>query len=588
MCGIVGYIGKKKALPIILNGLKFLEYRGYDSAGVAFVQNNSVKMLKAVGKIKSLEDLIDYETDTYIGIGHTRWATHGIPSLANSHPHQINKFTVVHNGIIENYKELKEKLSKKGLKFNSDTDTEVIPALLEYHYQTEKNILKCLHKTIKELDGSFALGIICEDDLEHLYAARKGSSLILARNEVGSFISSDISAILKYTNEYIILEDDEIAEISENNIEVYNKSLKQILKENNIFEGTADDAMLNGYEHYMLKEIHEEPKVFLDTLNYYVENNEFKNTMPDLKKYEHIHIVACGSAYYVGCIVKNLLEEYANIPVTVEVASEYRYKKIFYDKNTLVIVISQSGETADSLAALRKAKEDGIDTLAIVNAVGSSIAREATYTLYVKAGPEIAVATTKAFLAQVTLLSLLTVKMSGNNDLLKYFANLENYIEEVINRDYLEYAKDIYESNSTFFIGRLIDYSLCLEGSLKLKEISYINAVAFQAGELKHGTISLISDGVPVISICTDEKIESKTISNIKEVKARNAYVLYITNNDITDDFYDKKIVLPKLHNLVMPIVTVIPLQLIAYHVAKLRGCDIDKPRNLAKSVTVE
>lgn len=588
MCGIVGYIGKKKALPIILNGLKFLEYRGYDSAGVAFVQNNSVKMLKAVGKIKSLEDLIDYETDTYIGIGHTRWATHGIPSLANSHPHQINKFTVVHNGIIENYKELKEKLSKKGLKFNSDTDTEVIPALLEYHYQTEKNILKCLHKTIKELDGSFALGIICEDDLEHLYAARKGSSLILARNEVGSFISSDISAILKYTNEYIILEDDEIAEISENNIEVYNKSLKPILKENNIFEGTAEDAMLNGYEHYMLKEIHEEPKVFLDTLNYYVENNEFKNTMPDLKKYEHIHIVACGSAYYVGCIGKNLLEEYANIPVTVEVASEYRYKKIFYDKNTLVIVISQSGETADSLAALRKAKEDGIDTLAIVNAVGSSIAREATYTLYVKAGPEIAVATTKAFLAQVTLLSLLTVKMSGNNDLLKYFANLENYIEEVINRDYLEYAKDIYESNSTFFIGRLIDYSLCLEGSLKLKEISYINAVAFQAGELKHGTISLISDGVPVISICTDEKIESKTISNIKEVKARNAYVLYITNNDITDDFYDKKIVLPKLHNLVMPIVTVIPLQLIAYHVAKLRGCDIDKPRNLAKSVTVE
>lgn len=588
MCGIVGYIGKQKALPIILNGLKFLEYRGYDSAGVAFVQNNSVKMLKAVGKIKSLEDLIDYETDTYIGIGHTRWATHGIPSLANSHPHQINKFTVVHNGIIENYKELKEKLSKKGLKFNSDTDTEVIPALLEYHYQTEKNILKCLHKTIKELEGSFALGIICEDDLEHLYAARKGSSLILARNEAGSFISSDISAILKYTNEYIILEDDEIAEISENGIEVYNKSLKQILKENNIFEGTADDAMLNGYEHYMLKEIHEEPKVFLDTLNYYVENNEFKNTMPDLKKYEHIHIVACGSAYYVGCIGKNLLEEYANIPVTVEVASEYRYKKIFYDKNTLVIVISQSGETADSLAALRKAKEDGIDTLAIVNAVGSSIAREATYTLYVKAGPEIAVATTKAFLAQVTLLSLLTVKMSGNNDLLKYFANLENYIEEVINRDYLEYAKDIYESNSTFFIGRLIDYSLCLEGSLKLKEISYINAVAFQAGELKHGTISLISDGVPVISICTDEKIESKTISNIKEVKARNAYVLYITNNDITDDFYDKKIVLPKLHNLVMPIVTVIPLQLIAYHVAKLRGCDIDKPRNLAKSVTVE
>lgn len=588
MCGIIGYIGKKKSLPIILDGLKFLEYRGYDSAGIAFVKNNNVEMLKAVGKIKNLEELVDYDTETYVGIGHTRWATHGIPSVNNSHPHKVSKFTVVHNGIIENYKEIKDRLIKEGFEFKSDTDTEVIPALLEYNYRTEKDILKCLNQTIKEFEGSFALGIICEDDLEHLYVARRGSSLILANNKDESFIASDISAILKYTNEYFILEDDEIAKISENEIEVFNRELVKITKSTNIFEGTAEDAMLNGYEYYMLKEIYEEPKVFLDTLNYYVENNNFKNTMPDLKKYQHIHIVACGSAYYVGCIGKNLIEEYANIPVDVEVASEYRYKKVFYDENTLVIVISQSGETADTLAALRKAKEENIDTLAIVNAVGSSIAREANYTLYVKAGPEIAVATTKAFLAQVTLMALLTVKLSGKNELLKHFNNLEKEIELAINKDYLEYAKDIYESNNTFFIGRLIDYALCLEGSLKLKEISYINAVAFQAGELKHGTISLIAKGTPVISICTDEKIESKTISNIKEVKARDAYVIYITNNDTEDDFYDKKIVLPKLHNLVMPIVTVIPLQLIAYHVAKLRECDIDKPRNLAKSVTVE
>ena len=588
MCGIIGYIGKKKSLPIILEGLKFLEYRGYDSAGIAFVKNSNVEMLKAVGKIKNLEELVDYNAETYIGIGHTRWATHGIPSVNNSHPHRVAKFTVVHNGIIENYKEIKDRLIKEGLEFKSETDTEVIPALLEYNYRSEKDILKCLNQTIKEFEGSFALGIICEDDLEHLYVARRGSSLIVANNKDESFIASDISAILKYTNEYFILEDDEIAKISENEIEVFNKDLDKMNKTTNVFEGTAEDAMLNGYEHYMLKEIHEEPKVFLDTLNYYVENNNFKNTMPELKNYQHIHIVACGSAYYVGCIGKNLIEEYANIPVDVEVASEYRYKKVFYDENTLVIVISQSGETADTLAALRKAKEENIDTLAIVNAVGSSIAREANYTLYVKAGPEIAVATTKAFLAQVTLIALLTVKLSGKNELLKYFDNIETEIENAINKDYLEYAKTIFESNNTFFIGRLVDYALCLEGSLKLKEISYINAVAFQAGELKHGTISLIAKGTPVISICTDEKIENKTISNIKEVKARDAYVIYITNNDIEDDFYDKKIVLPKLHNLVMPIVAVIPLQLIAYYVAKLRECDIDKPRNLAKSVTVE
>ena len=588
MCGIVGYIGKEKALPRVLSGLKFLEYRGYDSAGVAFVKQNNVKVIKEVGKIKSLESLIDYEEETFMGIGHTRWATHGVPSVVNSHPHRVGKFTVVHNGIIENYLKLKEMLINNGVEFISDTDTEVIPALLNYNYSKEKDILKTIQKTLNDLDGSYALGIICDDDLENIYAVRSGSPLIIAKDETGNYIASDVPAILNYTNKYILLDELEIAKISKDEIRIFNKNLEEIEKEELTFEGSRDAAMLNGYEHYMLKEIHEESKVFLDTLNYYVENNNFKSTMPEFKKYNNIHIVACGSAYYVGCIGKTLIEEYANIPVTVEVASEYRYKKNFYDQKSLVIIISQSGETADSLAALRKAKEDGIDTLAIVNVVGSSISREADYTLYVKAGPEIAVATTKAFLAQATLISLLAVKLSGNVELLKEYVGVEKSIDDVLAKDYKEYANYIYKHNDTFFIGRLVDYALCLEGSLKLKETSYINSVAFQAGELKHGTISLVTDGTPVVGICTDKNIASKTISNIKEVKARNAYVIYVTNDESDGDFYDKKILLPNLHPLIMPILTVIPLQLIAYEVAKLRGCDIDKPRNLAKSVTVE
>ncbi len=588
MCGIVGYVGKKKALPIVLNGLKFLEYRGYDSAGVAYLLDNKVNITKEVGRISSLEKLIDLDTPSYMAIGHTRWATHGEPSVSNSHPHQVGRFTVVHNGIIENYLEIKEDLKKKGVKFLSTTDTEVIPALLDYYYKEEKDILKTIKKVLEKLEGSFALGIICDDDKENIYAVRRGSPLIIALSNDGMFIASDVPAILNYTNKYILLEKDEIAKINNNSYQVFDFNLKDIKKEINTFEGSCDDAMLNGYPHYMLKEIHEEEKVFLDTFNYYVNNDSFKETMPDFKKYKNIHIVACGSAYYVGCIAKSLLEEYAMIPTCVEVASEYRYKKNFYNQDTLVIVISQSGETADSLEALRKAKKDGIDTLAIVNVVLSSIAREAKYTLYVKAGPEIAVATTKAFLAQTTLMALLTVKLSRKYELLKEFKGLERKIKELLSKDYLEYAKAIYKCNDTFFIGRLIDYALCLEGSLKLKETSYINSVAFQAGELKHGTISLITKGTPVIGICTNKDIVSKTISNLKEVKARGAYIIYITNEECHDDFYDQLILLPKAHNLVMPILSVIPLQLISYEVAKLRNCDIDKPRNLAKSVTVE
>ncbi len=588
MCGIVGYVGKEKALPRILNGLKFLEYRGYDSAGVAYLENNNLKITKEVGRISNLEKLLDEKTETYLGIGHTRWATHGIPSKINSHPHQVGQFTVVHNGIIENYLELKTKLQKEGVKFQSETDTEVIPALLNYYYNQTKNILESISLTLKELHGSFALGIICEDDKEHIYATRFGSPLIIAHDKSGYFISSDVPAILEYTNKYILLDENEIAKISSTDLTIYNEKLQTITKEELTYEGSKEAAKLNGYEHYMLKEIHEEDTVFLDTYNYYVADNKFKDTMPNLKKYQNIHIVACGSAYYVGQIGAKLIAEYANIPCYVEVASEYRYQKNFYDKNTLVIVISQSGETADTLSSLRKAKEDGIDTLAIVNVVASSIAREAKYTLYVKAGPEIAVATTKAFLAQTTLLTLLAIKLANRLDLLEYFKGLEDYIRILLNKDYQKYAQAFYKHNDTFFIGRGIDYALCLEGSLKLKETSYINSVAFQAGELKHGTISLIEEGTPVIGIATRKELIPKTISNIKEVKARGAYVLFLTNEEDNGDYYDDILVIPQVHDIITPILTVIPLQLIAYEVAKLRKCDIDKPRNLAKSVTVE
>ncbi len=588
MCGIIGYIGKDKALPRILNGLKFLEYRGYDSAGIAYVVNNKVEIKKEIGRISSLEKEINYDTETYMGIGHTRWATHGEPFKINSHPHQVGKFTVVHNGIIENYAKLKNKLENMNITFKSDTDTEVIPALLNYYYSKEKDILKTIKKTINDLEGSYALGIICDDDYENIYAVRFGSPLIIAKDKNGNFIASDVPAILAYTNKYILLNELEIAKVSKNNIEVYNKDLELVSYVEKIFEGSQESALLNGYDHYMLKEINEEDKVFLDTFNYYVQNGKFKNTMPDFKKYKNIHIVACGSAYYVGIIASSIIEELCNIPVYVEVASEYRYKKVFYDKDTLVIIISQSGETADSLAALRKSCADNIDTLAIVNVVASSIAREAKYVLYVKAGPEIAVATTKAFLAQITLLILLAIKLAKKDALLKEFIGLEKLIKKLLNQDYKDVALSIYKNSNVFFIGRGIDYGICLEGSLKLKETSYINSVAFQAGELKHGSISLIEVGTPVIGICTKKDMSKKTISNIKEVKSRGAYVIYITNDTVVDKFYDKLIILPDAHEIVMPILSVIPLQLIAYEVAKLRGCDIDKPRNLAKSVTVE
>ena len=586
MCGIVGYVGKEKALPIILDGLKFLEYRGYDSAGVAYFKDGNIKITKEVGKIANLEKIIDYNDESTIGIGHTRWATHGKPSVVNSHPHQSGHFTIVHNGIIENYLELKNKLIKEGVEFKSETDTEIVAALLNYNYHGD--VLECIKETLKELKGSYALGILCDEDENTLYTARLGSPLIIAHNDSGNFIASDVPAILKYTNKYYLLDDYEIASLTKDKITIFDKDLKVLEKEEKVFEGSPEAAMLNGYEHYMLKEINEQPKVFRDTLNYYVDGYEFKNTMPEFKKYDSIHIVGCGSAYHVGLVGKRLIESYAKIPVKVEVASEYRYDNVFYTPNTLVILISQSGETADTLSSLRKAKEEGIDTLAIVNVVGSSIAREADETLYIKAGPEISVATTKAYSAQALLISLLAIKLSGNYELLKELDGTDKLIEETLKTDVKEVSNYIAKRNDSFFIGRLTDYALCMEGALKLKEISYINCVAFAAGELKHGTISLISEGTPVISICTDSSIIEKTISNIKEVKARDAYVLFITNEDIDGDFYDKKIVIPKVSPLVESLITIVVLQLISYEVAKVRGCEIDKPRNLAKSVTVE
>ena len=587
MCGISGYIGiNNNAIKVIIDGLEALEYRGYDSAGIAYINENKINIIKEKGKIINLKNNLNLKIKSNLAIGHTRWATHGVPNKINSHPHSIGKFTIVHNGIIENYIELKKELINNGYNFKSSTDTEIAVGYIDYIYKKEKNILKTLNKVTKIFRGSYAIGIICEDDLNSLYAIKKTSPLIIAKGNNENYIVSDITAVLKYTNKYILLDDLEIAKITSNNIEIYNNSLPLINKKTLKFDGSYESSIKNGFKHFMLKEIHEEPDVFKNTMNYYLDDN-FKN-IPKLSKYNNIHIVACGSAYHAGLIGKYLIEKYVNIPVYVEVASEYRYKNNFYDKKTLVIFVSQSGETADTLASLRKVKEDGIDTLSIVNVVGSSIARESKYVMYTKAGCEIAVATTKAYLAQIAVFSCITMYLINNKTLLKEIENLPTLIDALINMDYKKIAKKIYKNNNIFFIGRGIDYSLCMEGSLKLKEISYINSVAYQAGELKHGTISLIEKNTPVIAISTDNKLIEKTISNIKEVKARGAKVIFITNQNIESDFYDIKINIPKVNDMLQSILTVIPLQLIAYEVARLKKCDIDKPRNLAKSVTVE
>ncbi|HIS91187.1 MAG TPA: glutamine--fructose-6-phosphate transaminase (isomerizing) [Candidatus Faecisoma merdavium] len=569
MCGIYCYVGKKKAIPILLEGLSNLEYRGYDSAGIAYV-TDKINIIKEKGRLDNLKKILNLDTNTYLGIGHTRWATHGKPNKKNAHPHHQGKVTLVHNGIIENYQELK--LLLKDYRFKSETDTEVLCCLIDKLLKENNDILKVLSKLKEIIKGSYALGIILDDDLNNIYGIKKNSPLILAKSNIGNFLASDIPAILKYTNNYILLDDDDIVKLNKNEVIIYDSNLNILDKKVNTFDGDINKISKGNYEHFMLKEIFEQPDVLYKT---YLENQN----LPDLKKYNKIHIVGCGSAYHAGLIGKYYIEKYCNIEVNVEVASEYRYKNNFIDKNTLVIFISQSGETADTLACVKKVK-DKCDTLGIINVIDSSIAREVKNVIYTKAGCEIAVATTKAYSCQILILMMMALK--------KDITSLISKINDLLKNNYEELAKKIYKSEHLFYIGRGLDYYLALEGALKLKEISYINSVSYPAGELKHGTISLIEKNTIVIAIATDKDLVEKTISNIKEVKARGAYVIYITTNNLNQesDFYDDKIVIEK--DLYQPLLTIIPIQLIAYHVAKLRKCDIDKPKNLAKSVTVE
>ena len=583
MCGIVGYKGNQNSIPVLLNGLKSLEYRGYDSAGLAYINGGNIIIKKAIGRVKNLENLITNEDFGNIGIAHTRWATHGGVTDENAHPHKQGKITLVHNGIIENYKELSEKIDTKLL---SETDTEILCAYINKLYNDNHDMLKTLAKLKTDIKGSYALAIINEDEPDTLYGVRKNVPLILAKNDNEYFLVSDMTAALRYTNKFYLLENDEIVKISDKEY-IYDSDLNLLKKELLTFEGTSNDVMLKGYPHFMLKEIHEEPMVINNILSYYLTDGKFNENMPEFKKYKNIYFVGCGSASYTADIAKKVFENYANIKCEVFLASEFRYQKHFYDKDTLVVFISQSGETADTLEALRITKSDGIDTLAIVNVVGSSIAREAGKVLYIKAGTEIAVATTKAFTAQYLLLTLIALKMAGINDLSEFY-KINEALETVFAIDFQKYAEKIYTKKDAFFIGRGIDYGLCEEGSLKLKEISYINSSAFASGELKHGTISLIEKDTPVMGIITDENLALKTISNIKEVHARGAYSLFITSLDIDGDFYDDKIKVPHINNYIDPILIVASLQLLAYNVALLKGEDIDKPRNLAKSVTVE
>ena len=599
MCGIVGYIGNKgNSLKVLISGLEKLEYRGYDSAGVCFI-DNKLNIIKSKGKIENLKSKIDFNIKSNLGIGHTRWATHGEANDINSHPHKVGKITIVHNGIIENYGDLKKQLN---VEFKSETDTEVACALLNDLYEKNNDMIKAIKEFKKIVKGAYALGIICDDDYENLYAIKNKSPLIIGIGENENYIASDVPAILEFTNKYVLLEDGEYAKINCNDIIYYSKEDKEIKKQINKFEGSLEDISKNGYDHFMLKEINEQPDVFKKTILKYTENGieSLIKNMPDFSKYESIKIIGCGSAYHAGCVGKTLIEEFGNIPVDVEIASEFRYKKLFLNNKMLVIIISQSGETADTLAALEIAKEHKCDTLGIINVVGSSIARAANEVLYTKAGSEIAVATTKAYSSQITILSLIAFNIGYSKKLISddeadYILNgmkkIPTFIQEQLDDNtYKEIANDIYKNNNIFFIGRDVDYALSMEGSLKLKEISYINSQAYAAGELKHGTISLIEQDTPVISIVTEERIAEKTISNIKEVKTRGANVILLTTEKLDKDyeFCNHKIVIPTTHKLLQSLITIIPLQLLSYEIAKLRGCDIDKPKNLAKSVTVE
>ena len=608
MCGIVGYIGTNQAAPILLDGLSKLEYRGYDSAGIAVYDGEKIEMVKSKGRLKVLSELT-HDGATLpgtLGIGHTRWATHGEPSDVNAHPH-MNKdesIVVVHNGIIENYLKLKRKLEKQGYEFISDTDTEVIAHLLDYYYQG--NPLQAVTKVMHRMEGSYALGIIFRDHPDELYAVRKDSPLIAGRTEGGCIIASDVPAVLKYTRDVVYMENEEIASMTRDSLEFFNVDEEPVEKELVKIDWDVNAAEKGGYEHFMLKEMYEQPKAITDTFSPRLKDGkivieELNMSPEEIREVGKIMIVACGSAYHTGVTAKYVFEGLARIPAEVDLASEFRYRDPILDEKTLVVIISQSGETADSLAALREAKRKGARVLGIVNVVGSSIAREADNVMYTWAGPEIAVATTKAYSAQLIALYLLAMKFAydrgeldeaGLGEMIEEMKALPAQVEMALNnRERIQrFANRYLAAKSIFFIGRGVDYAISLEGSLKLKEISYIHSEAYAAGELKHGTISLVEEGTLVAAVLTQKDLYKKMISNIVEVRTRGAFVMAVTNEDDTqvEKAADYVIYIPETNKYFTNSLAIIPLQLFAYYIAVGRGCDVDKPRNLAKSVTVE
>lgn len=606
MCGIVGYVGRKDCTDILINALSKLEYRGYDSAGIAVFENNVIRVEKSKGRLVNLVDKMKQSgrPHGHVGIGHTRWATHGEPSDINSHPHGNKRVTIVHNGIIENYKQIKDFLIKEGYSFVSETDTETVAKLLDYYYNG--NPIETISRVISEIKGSYALGIMFRDFPDTIFAIRKECPLIVGVGQGENFLASDVPAILQYTRDYYLIEQNEIAVIKENSVRVCDIHGAEIEKELLRADWDEDAAEKGGYEHFMLKEIHEQPTAVKTTITPRIVNGlpDFASDEIDTKKlaaYRQIFIVACGTAMHAGMVGKYLIEKMARVSVTVDIASEFRYRDPLLTKEDLVIVISQSGETADTLAVLKLAKELGASTLAIVNVKGSSIAREADHVIYTHAGPEISVASTKAYMVQVSVMYLIAFAISREvgkitNEqciaMTEELRNIPDAIEKAIELEekYQYAASRLVNAESLLYIGRGLDYALSMEGSLKLKEISYIHSESYAAGELKHGTISLIADGMPVIAVATQQNIVEKTISNIKEVKARNAMVILVCGPDIEveEEIADIIIRLPKVSDILMPMVAAVPLQMIAYYTSILKGCDVDKPRNLAKSVTVE
>ena len=608
MCGIVGYTGSQEAAPILLEGLKKLEYRGYDSAGIAVLNDNLIAVSKVTGRIANLcERTADGKNcPGTVGIGHTRWATHGAPTDTNAHPHMSNdgKFAVVHNGIIENYIALREELIQKGYRFESQTDTEVIVHLIEMYYTGD--LKKAVIKTSARLQGSYALGVVCTDEPEKVYVAREASPLILGVGVGENYFASDVTALVSYTRNAIYLDDGEFAEITPDSITVFNPAGQPIEKKISRITWDIQSAEKGGYEHFMLKEIIEQPRAVKATIAPRIKDgdiilDETELTADYLESINKIVITACGSAYYAGCAGKYAIEKLCRIPVQVELASELRYSDPLIDEHTLLIVLSQSGETADTIAAMKECKNRGAKTLAVVNVVGSTIANTADYTLYTWAGPEIAVATTKGYTTQVSVLYLLALYAAKKmnriddelyNNLLASLKALPKKIQETIdiNSSIPTLARKYHGADSMFFIGRNTDYAVALEGALKMKEISYIHAESYAAGELKHGTIALVEEHQPVIALCCNEAIMEKTMSNIVEVKARGAEVLAVTfkDNQKIVSLADDVIFVPKIEPIFSAAVEIVPLQLLAYYVAKENGCDIDKPKNLAKSVTVE